>query len=150
MLKQQLEQDIKTALLSGDKDRAIILRGLKSVILYAEVDGGKREEGLTDQEIIALFAKEVKKRQESADLYKQGGNDTSAAAELREKAIIEGYLPKQLTDDELSQIVDETIAQLPEKNPQAMGKVIGTVKQRTEGAADGTRIAQMVKERLSN
>jgi len=150
MLKQQLEQDLKTALLSGDKDRATTLRGLKSVILYAEVDQGKRQEGLTDQEIIVLLAKEAKKRQESADLYIQGGNESSAAAELNEKRLIESYLPEQLNDDELAQIVDEVIAQLPEKNLQAMGKVIGSVKHRTEGVADGNRIAQMVKERLSN
>jgi uncharacterized protein YqeY len=150
MLKQQLEQDIKTALLGGDKDRAITLRGLKSVILYAEVEKGKREEGLSDQEIIALFAKEAKKRQESADLYRQGGNEAAATAELNEKTLIEGYLPQQLSEDELGQIIDEVISELTEKTPQAMGKVIGQVKQRTEGAADGNRIAQMVKERLAN
>ncbi len=149
MLKQQLEQDVKTALLSGDKDRATTLRGLKSVILYAEVEKGKREEGLTDQEIIVLFAKEAKKRQESADFFRQGGNEQSAAAELVEKALIEGYLPRQLSDQELIAIIDEVIAGLPDISQQAMGRVIGQVKQKTEGTADGNRIAQLVKERLS-
>lgn len=149
MLKQQLEQDVKTALLAGDKDRVTTLRGLKSVILYAEVAKGSREEGLPDDEILALFAKEAKKRQESADLYRQGGNMQKANAELAEKAIIEEYLPAQLADEELAQIVDEALAQFETLSPQIMGQVIGVVKQKTEGRADGSRIAQLVKERLT-
>jgi uncharacterized protein YqeY len=149
MLKQQLEQDVKSALLAGDKDRVTTLRGLKSVILYAEVAKGSREEGLADDEILALFAKEAKKRQESADLFTQGGNATKAAAELAEKEIIEGYLPKQLDDEELIAIVDDAVATTGATSMQQMGQVIGLVKQKTEGRADGARIAQLVKERLN-
>lgn len=148
MLKQQLEQDIKTALLAGDKDRVTTLRGLKSVILYAEVAQGVRDTGLTDADILALFAKEVKKRQESAELYKKGGNQEKANAELAEKSIIEEYLPAQLSDQELIAIIDKAISQLDAVTPQMMGKIIGDVKQKTEGQADGSRIAQFVKERL--
>lgn len=149
MLKQQLEKDLKAALLGGDKDRATTLRGLKSVILYAEVAQGVRETGLSDDEIIVLFAKEAKKRQESADLYHQGGKPDRAEAELAEKTIIETYLPQQLSDAELAEIVDEVVSRLDAVTPQAMGQVIGQVKQRTEGQADGARIAKLVKERLS-
>ncbi len=149
MLKQQLEQDLKKALLGGDRERVTTLRGLKSVILYAEVEKGNREEGLDDESIVALFSKEAKKRQESADLYVKGGSQARADAELAEKAIIEEYLPKQLTDEELSAIVDEAISTLEASGPQAMGQVIGQVKQKTAGQADGGRIAQMVKERLN-
>jgi uncharacterized protein YqeY len=148
MLKQQLEQDLKKALLGGDRERTTILRGLKSVILYAEVEKGLREEGLDDAAIIVLFAKEAKKRQESADLYVKGGDQARADAELHEKTVIEEYLPKQLSDEELAKIVDEVIAGLSASGPQAMGQAIGQVKQKTEGQADGGRIAQMVKERL--
>ena len=148
MLKQQLEQDIKTALLAGDKDRVTTLRGLKSVILYAEVAQGVRDTGLTDADILALFAKEVKKRQESAELYKKGGNQEKANAELAEKSIIEEYLPAQLSDQELIAIIDKAISQLDAVTPQMMGKIMGDVKQKTEGQADGSRIAQFVKERL--
>ena len=73
MLKQQLEQDLKTALLAGDKDRVTILRGLKSVILYAEVAKGSREQGLSDEYILTLFAKLEKKPQESDDIYTKVG-----------------------------------------------------------------------------
>lgn len=148
MLKQQLEQDVKKALLAGDKELATTLRSLKSVILYAEVAKGVREEGLGDEEILSLFSKEAKKRQESADLYKQGGNESRAAAELAEKAIIEAYLPKQLSDEELAAIVDEVVTELGVSGPQAMGQVIGQVKQKSANQADGARIAQLVKQRL--
>jgi uncharacterized protein YqeY len=148
MLKQQLEQDLKTALLAGDKDRVITLRGLKSVILYAEVAKGSREEGLSDEDILTLFAKEAKKRQESADLYVKGDRQEKADAELAEKAIIEAYLPKQLSNEELAQIVDEVVGSFESPTPQLMGQIIGKVKQATEGRADGSRIAQLVKERL--
>lgn len=148
MLKARIDQDLKTALLAGDKVLATTLRGLKSVILYAEVAKGVRDAGLGDDEIIPLLAKEAKKRQESADLYKQGGDEGRAAAELAEKKAIEAYLPSQLSEEELVKVIDTTIAELDAKDSSAMGKVIGAVKQKTAGQADGGRIAQLVKERL--
>jgi len=148
MLKQQIERDLKEALLGGQKDRAMTLRGLKSVILYAEVAAGSREQGLSDEQIVQLFAKEAKKRQESADFYVKGGSQDRADAELAEKKIIEAYLPQQLSDEELLKVIDEAIQDLGATSPQLMGQVIGKVKQATEGRADGGRIAQFVKERL--
>jgi len=149
MLKQRIDQDLKTALLAGDKTLATTLRGLKSVILYAEVAQGQRDSGLSDEGIIALLAKEAKKRQESADLYIQGDNPERAAAELEEKKAIEAYLPQQLSDDDLKGIIDEVVKTLGVSGAQAMGQVIGSVKQKTAGSADGARIATLVKERLS-
>lgn len=148
MIKQQIEQDLKAALLGGDKQRVTTLRGLKSVILYAEVAAGKRDQGLGDTEVITLLAKEAKKRQESADLYIRGGSDERAQAELAEKAIIETYLPKQMDDEALKTLIDETATKLGIDSMQGMGQVIASVKQQTQGSADGGRIAQLVKERL--
>jgi uncharacterized protein YqeY len=148
MLKQQIEQDLKTALLGGDKDRATVLRGLKSAMLYVEVAKGSREEGLSDAEIIEVLSKEAKKRQESASLYKKGGREDLAATELAEEEIIRKYLPKQLSDEELAAIVDEAIESLQVSGPQAMGQVIGLVKQKAGASADGGRIAAIVKDRL--
>jgi len=147
MLKSQLDKDLKTALLAGDKVLATTLRGLKSVILYAEVAKGAREQGLDDDEIVALFSKEAKKRQESADLYSQGGNLEKAEAELAEKKVILSYLPTQLSDKELVKLVEDAIAQIGDSQ-SAMGQVIAAVKQKAAGQADGSRIAQLVKERL--
>jgi uncharacterized protein len=148
MLNQRIEQDLKVAMLGGDKQRVTTLRGIKSVILYAEVAAGKREQGLSDEEIIALLVKEAKKRQESADLYQRGGRDDRAKAELEEKAIIELYLPKQLSDDDLRQLINGVIAASDPTMSQNMGMIIARVKQEAQGAADGGRIARFVKERL--
>lgn len=149
MLKNRIDQDLKTALLAGDKVLATTLRGLKSAILYVEVAKGIREEGLPDDEIIMLLSKEAKKRQESADLFRQGGNIERSEAELTEKKVIEAYLPQQLSDEELGSIIDAIVAEQNAQGPQAMGQVIGAVKQKVGAQADGSRIARQVKERLN-
>jgi uncharacterized protein len=149
MIKEQINQDLKQALLSGDKVLATTLRGLKSAVLNVEIAENKRESGLKDDEIVAVLGKEAKKRQESADLYTKGGNAERAEAELTEKAVIEKYLPVQLNDDELDVLVDEAIGITEAKTMQDMGRVIGLVKQKAGAMADGGRIAQKVKERLS-
>jgi uncharacterized protein YqeY len=148
MLKQQIEQDLKTALLAGDKERATTLRGLKSVIWYAEVATGVRDTGLSDEEIVELFYKELKKRQESADLFERGGNLQKRDAELDEKSLIEAYLPRQLSEEEIQELVVEAIAQTEAQGMQDMGRVIAGVKQKVGGAADGATIARLVKQRL--
>ena len=147
MIETQLEQDIKTAMLAGDKNRVLTLKTVKSVLLSAKVANGTRDSVLPDNEVIALLGKEAKKRQESAELYKQGGNDVKAEAELSEKAIIETYLPVQLSEIEITAVIDEVIAAIG--NNPALGPVIGQVKARTNGAADGALIAKLVKEKLA-
>lgn len=148
MLKQQIDIDLKAALLAGETTKVETLRGLKSSILYAEVAAKKRDVGLTDDEILALLAKEAKKRQESADLYVQGGSAERAEKELAEKAIIEAYLPAQLSEAELLEHIDTAIAETTAQGPQAMGQVIGKVKAKAGSSADGAVIARLVKERL--
>ncbi len=149
MLKTQIDQDLKVALLAGDKTLAMTLRGLKSVILYAEVAKGSREQGLGDEEIIGLLTKEAKKRQESADLYQKGGNEEKANAELAEKKVIEKYLPEQMSEEDLQKIVDDVMKELNLTSMQDMGKLIGAVKAKAGASADGGAIARLVKERLS-
>jgi uncharacterized protein YqeY len=116
-IRQQLDDDVKAALLAGDSVRVDTVRGLKSTILYADVAARKRDSGgISDEEILGLFAKEAKKRQESADLYTKGGAQERADRELTEKAIIEAYLPAQMSDDELKLLVDGTIAEQGAQN----------------------------------
>lgn len=149
-IRQQIDDDLKAALLGGDSIGVDTLRGLKSVILYADVAAKKRDTGgIPDDEIMVLLAKEAKKRQESADLYVKGGAQERADKELTEKAIIEGYLPEQMSDEEITRVVNEVIAEQGAEGIQAMGKVIGAVKAKTGSAADGAKIAQLVKERLN-
>jgi uncharacterized protein len=145
MLKDQLTADIKTAMLGGDKVKAEVLKSLKSAILYEEVALKLREEGLNYQQIQVVLAREAKKRAESADLYKKAGHDDRAQSELYEKELIDGYLPQQLSDDELIAIAQEVMASMD--NPQ-MGPLIGAVKAKVGQSADGARVAAAVKTAL--
>ncbi len=149
MLEKQIEQDLKAALLAGDALKTDTLRGLKSALLYVKVAKGKKETGLDEAEEIAVLASEVKKRSESAELYTRGGSSERAEKELKEKTIIEAYLPKQLSEDELADIVSNVISELGVTDISGMGKVIGKVREETTGRADGALIAKMVKEKLS-
>ena len=150
MIKSQLEQDLKQALLARDSNRATVLRGLKSVILYAEVAAGSRETGLPETEVVSLLQKEAKKRQESADLYVQGGDQARADQELSEKKIIEGYLPAQLSEEEITDLVDKAIAETGATEQKQMGAVIAKVKEASQGAADGATVARVTRQRLEN
>lgn len=150
MLEQTLEQDIKAAMLAGDASKVTILRGLKSAVLNVKVAQGKRDSGLTDEEVLPILAKEAKKRQESADIYAGAGDQARADQELAEKAIIETYLPAQLSESDIAAIVDTVIGELSVNGPVQMGQAIGAVKARTQGSADGALIAQLVKQKLVN
>ncbi len=149
MLEQQIEQDLKAALLGGDKLKVDTLRGLKSALLYVKVEKGKRDSGLDNDEEIAVLTRESKKRQESADLYLKGNSEEKANKELAEKDIIDRYLPAQISEDEVRKLVDNTVNKLGITDISGMGKVISSVKQQTAGVADGSIIAKLVKERLS-
>jgi uncharacterized protein YqeY len=148
-LKQQIDQDIKEAMLGGEKVLVTTLRGLKSAIQYVEVAKGVRDEGLSDPEVIEVLSKEAKKRQESADLYVQGGNQTKAQEELVEKEVIRKYLPAQLGEDDIKAAIDKVVTETGAAGPQAMGQVIGAVKGQLGAQADGAVIARLVKERLA-
>lgn len=148
-LKEQIEKDLKSAMLSGDKTLVTTLRGLKSAILYAEVAEGSREQGLSDDKIVSLLQKESKKRQESADLYKQGNRPDREAAELVEKEVIAKYLPAQMTEEQIETLVEGIINEQAVSGMQAMGQVIGAVKAKAGASADGALVAKIVKEKLS-
>lgn len=148
MLEQKLEQDIKEALIARDSFRVTNLRGLKAVLLNIKVAKNKRQTGLSDEEVIEAFFKEAKKRQESADLYIQGGNKEKAEAELKEKDMIKSYLPTQLDENELSKIIDEAFDEIGEKGIRQMGQIVGMVKAKVGPGADGALIAKLTKEKL--
>ena len=148
-IKQQIDADLKTAMLAGDKVLTTTLRGVRAAILNVEIAENKRDTGLSDEEVISLMRKEAKKRQESAELFNQGGNLEKAAAEAAEKLVIEKYLPAQMDDEALKNLVEAAITETGAVSMQDMGKVIGLVKSRAGAEADGGRIASLVKSRLS-
>lgn len=149
-LKETISNDLKAAFLGGNRFISDTLKGLKAVILNQEIALGKREEGLTDAEVEAVVQKEVKKRKESAEIYTQAGRDELAQKELDEMAILEKYLPQQLSEAEiealLRQIIDESKLTLDAKN---QGMLIGQVKKRVGSAADGAVVARVVARLLN-
>lgn len=148
MLKQRIDNDLKSAMLKGDKSLVMILRNLKSSILYAEVASNSRDKGLDEEAIIITLRKEAKKRQESADLYAKAGNLDRQKEELKEKSVIEQYLPQQLSEEEVVVLVDKIIKDADEPNSRNMGYIIKGVKEICKGAVDGSMVAKIVKEKL--
>lgn len=147
-LKERITNDIKAALLGGDRFVVDTLRGLKAAILNEEVALGKREEGLDDTSIEAVIAREAKKRAESKALYEQNGRQELADNEQRELEVLQQYLPKQLTEEEIQKEIDLVINELGISGMQAMGQVIGAVKGKCGTAADGAVVARLVKATL--
>lgn len=148
-LKEQINNDLKTALLGGNRFMGEVLRGLKATILNEEVAKNKRDEGLDDSIIEQLIAREVKKRNESAVIYDGANRPELAANERQEAQILSVYLPKQLSESEINTVVKRIINELGATNSSAMGQVIGVVKQELGNTADGATIAQLVKNALN-
>ena len=147
-LKQRIADDTKAALLGGDRFVAEVLRGLKAAILNEEVAQNKREDGLDDAIIEQIIAREVKKRNESAALYTQAERAELAEIELKEAAVLQAYLPEQLDEAALLSIIEKIVAEKGVSGPQAMGQVIGAVKQQVGNTADGATVARLVKQIL--
>jgi hypothetical protein len=145
MIESQIEQDLKSAMLARDSEKVSTLRGIKSVFLYAKVANGTKDKELSDEEAISLLQKEAKKRQESVDLYIQGGEQGRADKELSEKRLIEQYLPAKLSEEELNKVVEEFMSANPDAN---LGQIISAVKTKTAGSAEGGDIARVVKGKL--
>lgn len=148
-LKSQIDNDLKAALLGGDRFRADVLRGLKAAILNEEVAKGAREDGLDDSSVEQLIAREVKKRLDSVNQYTEAGRPELAESEKAEADILNEYLPEQLSEEEIQKVVNEVIAELGVSGPQAMGQVIGAVKGKLGNAADGATVARLVKAALN-
>ena len=151
-LSQRIADDTKAALLSKESGNRFVvetLRSLKAAILNEEVALGKRDEGLDDEAIEKIIAREVKKRHESAKIYRDNGRDELAEPEEKEAETLSHYLPVQLGDDEIREVVEQKISELGVSGPQAMGQVIGAVKTDLGNSADGATVARIVKETLS-
>jgi uncharacterized protein len=148
-LKNKINADLKSAMLSKNADVVSVLRGLKSVILEEEIKQRARDKGLEDATIVRLLQKESKKRLDSAEIYKKAGDEARKGAELSEKAIIDSYLPAQISDEELFLAVEEVVKETGATTMKDMGTVIKLVQQKTNNEADNSRIAGAVKEILS-
>ena len=147
-LFDQVSNDIKSAMLAKDKVRLEALRGIKKEFLEAKTAKGADGE-LTDDMAMKILAKMVKQRKESAQIYTEQNRPDLAEPELAEAAVIETYLPKQMTEEELTEALKAIIAQVGATTPQEMGKVMGVASKQLAGRADGRAISAKVKELLA-
>lgn len=144
----KISSDIKAAMLARDKVRLETLRGIKKEFLEARTAKGADGQ-LTDDQAIKIMAKMVKQRRETAQIYADQSRPELAENELAEAAVIEEYLPKQLSDEELTAVLRKIIAQVGATSAREMGKVMGVASKALAGRADGRVISAKVKELLS-
>ena len=142
MLLQRIEEDFKTAVKARDSIKVETLRMVKAALSNYLID--KRKQSAEDTELITLIQKQVKMRQESIESYKLGKRDDLVSKETKEKMILEAYLPKGLSDEELSTLIKSVIQELGAKAPQDMGKVMKEVVSKVQGRADGKRVSELV------
>ncbi len=144
-LKDQITQDMKSAMKAGDKDRLKVVRLMLAAIKQVEVD--KRVE-IDDAGVLSVLDKMVKQRRDSVEQFEKGAREDLAAIERAEIAVLEDYLPEQLSADDLAALVDEVIAATGASSMKDMGKVMGQIKARAAGRADMGAVSAAVKERL--
>ena len=140
-LLEQIQDDVRTAMKAGEKERVHALRLIASELQKAA------KEGKADE--VEVLQRERKRRLEAAEAYRDGGRQEMAAGEQQEAEIISGYLPEELSDDELGAIVGDAVAQSGASSPQEMGKVMSMVIPQVKGRADGKRVSAAVKEKLT-
>ena len=145
-MEQQIQQDIKAAMLAKEKTRLESLRAIKAAITLAKTADGS--ESIADEAVVKIIQKLVKQRKETAEIYKQQNREELAAQELAEAAAMEVYLPKQLSEEELEAELKKIIAQVGATGPQDMGKVMGSATKALAGKAEGKAISALVKKLL--
>lgn len=149
-IKETILKDLKAAMKAKDADRLRVVRSLKSKILEKEISertGGKAT--ISDEQVVAVLMKAAKQRKESIEQFEQGGRDDLAEKERQELAIIEGYLPEMMSEDEIRKAVQAQIKKMGASSIADMGKVMGALMGQLKGKAEGSAISAIVKEELS-
>jgi uncharacterized protein YqeY len=149
-LKEQIGEDIKTAMKAKDKVRLQTVRSIKKAILEKEVElRPQGKDSLTPEQEIELLSQQAKQRRDSIEQFKNAGRDDLADKESQELEVIESYLPAQASDEEIEAIVDELIAASGASTMKDLGKVMGPAMKQLKGKADGKKIQALVKSKLS-
>ena len=146
-IEEQVSEGIKSAMKAKDKVRLETLRNIKKVILEAKTRPGAGDQ-IDDAECIKIIQKLAKQGKESAEIYTEQGRDDLYGQESAQVAVLEEFLPKQLSDEELTAALKEIIASTGASTPQDMGKVMGAATKKLAGLADGKAISAKVKELL--
>ena len=146
MLAERIDSDMKDAARAKDAKRLGTLRLLKSQMKYREIE---KSAALEDADVVAVIGSMIKQRRDSIAQYTAGGRPELAAKEAEEIKVLEAYLPRQLTDDELSALVQEAVAATGARGPARMGAVMKALMPKLAGKADGKRVSDAVKSALS-
>ncbi|MBS9336060.1 GatB/YqeY domain-containing protein [Fructobacillus papyrifericola] len=146
-LLAQVQEDMKTAMKAKDKQTLGVVRQIKSAVMNEQINLGH---DLTEEEELSVLSREVKQRKESIAEFKEGGRDDLAEATQAELDVLAKYLPAQLSEEEIKQIVAAAIEKAGATSPKDMGKVMGIVSAQTKGRADGKVVADTVKKALAN
>jgi hypothetical protein len=144
-LKAQISEDMKTAMKAGDKERLKVVRLIRAAINQIEID---RRTDLDDAAVLSVLDKMVKQRRDSVSQFQDGGRQDLADIELAEIVVLETYLPEQLAESELDEIIEQAIQDSGAESIRDMGKVMGQVKAKAAGRADMGAVGAKVKERL--
>ncbi|SEF74308.1 hypothetical protein SAMN05660865_00903 [Caloramator fervidus] len=144
-LKERIQEDWKNAMKAKDSFRASVLNMAKAAILYDEKTNGK---ALDDEQVIAVLSREVKKRKESLEEFKKGNRQDLAEQVQKEIEILLEYLPQQLTEDEIAEIIRSAVDEVGANSIKDMGKVMAIVAPKVKGRADGKLVSEMVKKFL--
>lgn len=147
-LSDQIKKDLVTSLKEKDDSKISVLRMLQSAIKNEEIEKKKRE-GLSDEEIEQVVGKEVKKRKDSIESYKEGGREDLIEKEEAELNILQQYMPEQLSEEEVSAAVEKAINEIKAESMKDFGKVMGLVMKELKGRASGDLVNKKVKEKLS-
>lgn len=147
-LKDKIQEDLKNAMIAKDELRLSTIRMLKSSLQYFEIQKGGAGYTATDEDVLEVVGKEIKKRRESIEMFEKGGRQELADKENKELEILQTYLPEQLSENEIRKLVDEAISQTNASTIQDMGKVMGFLSPQTKGKADGSLVSSIVKEKL--
>jgi uncharacterized protein YqeY len=144
-LQEQIDQDLKTAAKARDDLRLGVVRMLKSAIKYREIEVGS---SLDDAGVIQVIGTQIKQRRDAAEQYTNAKRADLAEKETKEIAVLQGYLPQQLSAQELAALVDEAVTQVGAKSPKEMGAVMKVLQPKVAGRAEGKAVAEAVKARL--
>lgn len=149
MLKDKIQEDLKQAMLAKEEEKLSVIRMLKSAIQYYEIQKGGAGYEATDEDVVDVLGKEIKKRKESIEMYKNAGRNELAQKEESELKILQTYLPEQLSEEQVRILVEEAVQQTGASTIQDMGKVMGVLMPRVKGKADGNLISNLVRSKLS-
>lgn len=149
MLKRQLKDQLKEAMLAKDELKTSVIRFVLSGITYYEIQKGGAGYEATDEDVLTVINKEVKQRKDSIEQFTAGGRQDLVDKEKAELAILESYLPEQMSEEEVQKYVTEAVAETNASTPQDMGKVMSALMPKVKGKADGSLVSRLVREALT-